>query len=189
MPNYAYAHLIFRQDKRCVENNPLNVLIAWRSGQAAIVFKVAFKVWNFKYWILTQFPTFCDRFPDQSNQVKGFFSYFSVAGQHHGTPQGLVSVVNSVFYTFQRIHDWVQEMVFAMLVHLREVFTKEIFWQSLFCQKKKKKKKRKSTFLQYQFVWSTTGCFFWLVLPQKILSMELVPPNRKKCSKIDPKMR
>ena len=25
-----------------------------------------------------------------------------------------------------------------------------------------------------------TGCFIWLVLPQKVLSMELVPPNRKK---------
>ena len=26
-----------------------------------------------------------------------------------------------------------------------------------------------------------TGWFFWLVPPRKVLSMELVPPNRKKC--------
>ena len=26
----------------------------------------------------------------------------------------------------------------------------------------------------------STGCFIWLVLPQKVLSMELVPPNKKK---------
>ena len=26
----------------------------------------------------------------------------------------------------------------------------------------------------------STGCFIWLVLPQKVLSMDLVPPNRKK---------
>ena len=26
----------------------------------------------------------------------------------------------------------------------------------------------------------TTGCFFWLVLPRKVLSMELVPPNTEK---------
>ena len=26
---------------------------------------------------------------------------------------------------------------------------------------------------------SSSGCFFWLVPPRKVLSMELVPPNRK----------
>ena len=29
-------------------------------------------------------------------------------------------------------------------------------------------------------MWQTTGWFFWLVPPRKVLSMELVPPNRKK---------
>ena len=41
----------------------------------------------------------------------------------------------------------------------------------------------KGTFPFNNFAWSWpehTGCFFWLVLPRKVLSMELVPPNIEK---------
>ena len=32
-------------------------------------------------------------------------------------------------------------------------------------------------------VWQGKGRFFWLVLPRKVLSMELVPPNKEKITK------